>query len=79
MTAFGFEQVEVITKDEDARGRKSFVNGQPRAIRLVGGPRDGEIVDSRALMLGWRSYQYAEVTACGDTERIATWSPINRS
>jgi hypothetical protein len=69
---FGFEQVEVTTKDEDARGRKSFVNGQPRAVRLIGGPGDGEVVDGGAS-------EYIEVTAYGDSERTAIWAPPSQS
>jgi hypothetical protein len=65
---YGFVQVEVTTEEERLRGEQSFVNGPPRAVRLVGGPRDGEVVDSGAV-------DYAEVTAHGEVNRTAIWAP----
>jgi hypothetical protein len=65
---FGFEQIDVTNKWEALRGIRSYVKGRPRAVRLIGGPRDGEIVDGGA-------FSYCEVTAYGETERTASWSP----
>jgi hypothetical protein len=69
---FGFEQIDVTSKWEALRGIRSYVAGMPRAVRLIGGSRDGEVVDGGAP-------EYVEVTAHGDTERIAIWSPIIQS
>jgi hypothetical protein len=66
---FGFEQIDVTSKRDEVEGRRVFVNGIPRAVRLIGGPRDGEVVDRGAP-------DYIDVTAYGDTERTAVWSPI---
>jgi hypothetical protein len=65
---FGFEQIDVTSKKDEVEGRRVFMNGIPRAVRLVGGPRDGEVVDGGAP-------DYVEVTAYGETERIAVWGP----
>lgn len=67
---FGFEQVDVTTKAEQLRGESSFVNGLPRAVRLLGGPRDGEVVDGGAP-------DYVEVTTFGETDRTAIYAPPN--
>jgi hypothetical protein len=66
---FGFEQIDVTSKWEALRGIRSYVAGIPRAVRLVGGPRDGEVVDRGAP-------DYVEVTAYGENDRTAVWSPI---
>ncbi len=68
---FGFEQVEVTTLTEVLRGERAFVDGLPRAVRLVGGPRDGEVVDGGAE-------GYAEMTADGDVNRTAIWAEGER-
>ena len=65
---FGFVQIEVTTEAERLRGESSFVDGLPRAVRLVGGPRDGDVVDGGAP-------NYAEVTTWGETDRTAIFSP----
>jgi hypothetical protein len=65
---FGFEQIDVTSKWEAERGIRSYVKGVPRAVRLVGGPQDGKIVDG-----GYP--EYIEVTAYGEAERTAVWSP----
>lgn len=63
-----FEQVEVTSKEEFLRGEQSFIDGLPRAVCLIGGPRDGEIVDGGAD-------DYAEVTTYGEFSRTAIWAP----
>jgi hypothetical protein len=66
---FGFEQINVTSKWEALRGIRSYVASMPRAVRLISGPRDAEIVDD-VVPDG-----YVEVTAYGDTRRTAVWSP----
>ena len=63
---FGFVQVEATTKEEQLRGVRSFIDGLPRAVRLIGGPRDGEVTD------GCPS-EYVEMTTYGDVNRTALW------
>ena len=63
---FGFVRVEVTTKEEQLRGEQSFIDGLPRAVRLIGGPRDGEVTD------GCPS-EYVEMTTYGDVNRTALW------
>jgi len=65
---FGFDQIDVTTKWEALRGLRSFVDGMPRAVKLVGGPMDGQVVDGGAA-------HYVEVTAFGEINRTAIWSP----
>jgi hypothetical protein len=59
---FGYIQINVGTLKEPV-----WVNGLPRAVRLVGGPRNGEITDGLA-------HDYAEVTSHDDTDRTAVWA-----
>ena len=61
-------QVEATTKEEQLRGVRSFVDGLPRAVHLIGGPRDGEVADGCPP-------EYAELTTFGEVNRTALWSP----